>query len=149
DRARIDAQINQITYGEKIPVKTLVKRICDFKQAYTQYGGVRPFGVVLLMAGVDETGPCLFATDPSGAFMEYKAGSEGTGRNKAMEYFEENYRENMTMEEAIDMGIKAIQKGSEKKLNPDAIEIAVIDITKKFHRLPDDESKGYILKALG
>ena len=51
-----------------------MKRICDFKQAYTQYGGVKPFGVVLRIAGVDETGPQLFATDPSGAFMEYKAG---------------------------------------------------------------------------
>ncbi len=149
DRARIDAQINEITYSEKIPVKTLVKYICDFKQAYTQYGGVRPFGVVLLIAGVDETGPQLFATDPSGAFMEYKAGSEGVGRSETMTYFEKNYRENMTLEEAIDMGIKAIHKGSEGKLTPDAIEIAVVDITEKFRRLSLDESKEYVKKALG
>jgi len=149
DRARLDAQINEITYGEKIPVKTLVKRICDFKQAYTQYGGVRPFGVILLIAGVDETGAQLFVTDPSGAFMEYKASSEGTGRSEAIAYFEKNYREDMTLEEAIEMGIKAIHKGSEKKLNPDAIEITVVDTTKKFRRLSLDESKGYIHKALG
>jgi len=149
DRARTDAQINEITYGEKIPVKTLVKYICDFKQAYTQYGGVRPFGVVLLIAGVDETRPCLFATDPSGAFMEYKAGSEGAGRSVAIAYFEKNYRENMTLEEAIDMGIKAIHKGSEKKPNPDAIEIAVVGTTEKFRRLSRDETKNYVKKALG
>ena len=149
DRARIDAQVNKITYGEKIPVKTLVKGICDFKQIYTQYGGVRPFGVVLLIAGVDETRPCLFATDPSGAFMEYKAGSEGAGCSEAVTYFEKNYRENMTLEEAIDMGIKAIHKGSEKKLYPDAIEIAVVDTTEKFRRLSLDESKEYVHKALG
>jgi len=149
NRARTDAQINEITYGEKIPVKTLVKYICDFKQAYTQYGGVRPFGVVLLIAGVDETRPCLFATDPSGAFMEYKAGSEGAGRSEAIAYFEKNYRENMTLEEAIDMGIKAIHKGSEKKLNPDAIEIAVVGTTEKFRRLSRDETKNYVKKALG
>jgi len=149
DRARLDAQINEITYGEKIPVKTLVKRICDFKQAYTQYGGVRPFGVILLIAGVDETGAQLFATDPSGAFMEYKASSEGIGRSEAIAYFEKNYREDMALEEAIDMGIKAIHKGSEGKLNPDAIEITVVDTTEKFRRLSLDESKGYIHKALG
>ena len=63
DRARVDAQINEITYNEKIPVKTLVKRICDFKQTYTQYGGVRPFGTALLVAGVDDIGPQLFSTD--------------------------------------------------------------------------------------
>ena len=149
DRARIDAQINKITYGEKIRVKTLVKRICDFKQAYTQYGGVRPFGVILLIAGVDDAGSQLFATDPSGAFMEYKAGSEGAGRSEAMVYFEKNYREDMTLEEAIEMGIKAIHKGSEKKLNPDAIEIAVVDIKEKFRRLSLDETKEHVHKALG
>ena len=149
DRARIDAQINEITYGEKIPVKTLVKRICDFKQAYTQYGGVRPFGVVLLIAGIDSTGPCLLATDPSGAYMEIKAGSEGAGRSGALAYLEENYREDMTLEEAIDMGIKALHKGSEGKLIPDAIEIAVINTKEKFRRLSLDESKEYMHKALG
>ena len=147
NRARVDAQINRITYDEKIQVKTLVKQLCDFKHGYTQYGGVRPFGTTLLIAGVDETRSWLFSTDPSGAFMEYKAGSEGTGRNKAMEYFEKNYRENMTMEEAINMGIKAIQRGSKGKLNPDAIEIAVITAKDKFHKLSNDESKKYVEKA--
>jgi 20S proteasome alpha/beta subunit len=55
----------------------------------------------------------------------------------------------MTLEEAIDMGIKAISKGSEGKLNPDAIEIAVIDIKEKFRILSHDESKGYVKKAIG
>jgi len=149
ERTRLDAQINEITYGEKIPIKTLVKRICDFKQSYTQYGGARPFGTTLLIAGVDATGPQLFATDPSGAFMEYKADSEGFGRSDAMAYFEEKYKENMTLEEAIDMGIKAIQKGSKGKLNPDAIEIAIVDTKEKFRKLSHDESKNYVKKAIG
>ena len=125
-----------------------MKRICDFKQTYTQYGGTRPFGTTLLIAGVDKAGPQLFATDPSGAFMECKANSEGEGRNDAMAYFEEKYKEDMTLEEAIDMGIKAIHKGSKGKLNPDAIEIAVIDIKEKFRILSHDESKDYVKKAI-
>ncbi len=148
EKTRLDAQMNEITYDEKISIKTIVKQICDFKQAYTQYGGARPFGTTLLIAGVDKAGPQLFATDPSGAFMEYKANSEGEGRSDAMAYFEEKYKENMTLEEAIDMGIKAIQKGSKGKLNPDAIEIAVIDTKKKFRRLSHDESKSYMKKAI-
>jgi proteasome alpha subunit len=149
DRARIDAQINEITYNEKIQVKTLVKRICDFKQTYTQYGGVRPFGTALLIAGVDDTGPRLFSTDPSGALMEYKASSEGAGRSGAMEYFEKNYREDLTMEEAIDMGIKALSKGTEGKLNPEATEIGVVDKNFKFYILPQDETNKYVAKAVG
>jgi proteasome alpha subunit len=149
DRARIDAQINEITYNEKIQVKTLVKRICDFKQTYTQYGGVRPFGTALLIAGVHDTGPRLFSTDPSGALMEYKASSEGAGRSGAMEYFEKNYREDLTMEEAIDMGIKALSKGTEGKLNPEATEIGVVDKDFKFYILPQDETNKYVAKAVG
>jgi proteasome alpha subunit len=149
DRARIDAQINEITYNEKIQVKTLVKRICDFKQTYTQYGGVRPFGTALLVAGVDDTGPRLFSTDPSGALMEYKASSEGAGRSGAMEYFEKNYREDLTMEDAVDMGIKALSKGTEGKLNPEATEIGVVDKDFKFYILPQDETNKYVAKAVG
>ena len=149
DKARLDAQINEITYSEKIQVQTLVKRICDFKQTYTQYGGVRPFGTALLIAGVDETGARLFSTDPSGALMEYKAASEGAGRTGAMAFFEEHYRDNMTMEEAIDMGVKALHKGTEGKLNPDAVEIGVVKKGIKFHIISPAETKSFVTKAIG
>jgi len=149
DRARIDAQVNEITYNEKIQVKTLVKRICDFKQTYTQYGGVRPFGTALLIAGVDDTGPRLFSTDPSGALMEYKASSEGAGRSGAMDYFEKDYKDDLSMDEAIDMGIKALSKGTEGKLNPEATEIGVVDKNFKFHILSPSETNNYISRAIG
>ena len=149
DRARLDAQINEITYNEKIQIKTLVKRICDFKQTYTQYGGVRPFGTALLIAGVDESGPRLFSTDPSGALMEYKASSEGAGRTGAMAYFEEKYSENMTVEEAVDLGIKALHKGTEGKLNPAAIEIGIVQKDVNFHIVTQEQTKSYVNKAIG
>ena len=149
DRARIDAQINEITYNEKIQVKTLVKRICDFKQTNTQYGGVRPFGTALLIAGVDDTGPRLFSTDPSGALMEYKANSEGAGRNSAMSFFEANYNEDIPKDEAIAMGIKALHKGTEGKLNPDATEIGIVDKDINFNILPSEVTKEYVAKAIG
>jgi len=149
DRARVDAQVNEITYNEKIQVKTLVKRICDFKQTYTQYGGVRPFGTALLIAGVDDSGPRLFSTDPSGALMEYKASSEGAGRNGAMSFFEGNYNEGISKDDAVKMGIQALHKGTEGKLNPDATEIGVVDKEFKFHLLSTDETKEYVSKAIG
>ena len=149
DRARLDAQINEITYNEKIQIRTLVKRICDFKQTYTQYGGVRPFGTALLVAGVDKTGARLFSTDPSGALMEYKASSEGAGRSGAMAFFEQHYKEDVSVDEAIDMGIKALNKGNEGKINYDAIEIGVVTKDQKFRRLSLDETKEYVAKALG
>ncbi|MBS3777874.1 MAG: archaeal proteasome endopeptidase complex subunit alpha [Candidatus Thermoplasmatota archaeon] len=149
DRARIDAQINEITYDEKIQVKTLVKKICDFKQTYTQYGGVRPFGTALLIAGYDETGPRLFSTDPSGALMEYKASSEGSGRNGAMSYFEEHYKEGLSKDEGIMLGIKALYQGTEEKLKPEATEIGVVGKDDTFHLLSGEESIAYVEKAIG
>jgi proteasome alpha subunit len=149
DRARIVAQINEITYNRKIETKVLVKRLCDFKQTYTQYGGVRPFGTALLVAGVDETGARLFATDPSGAMIEYKATSEGAGRSEVIAFFERNYNEDLDLEGAMILGIKALATGSKERVNPDAIEIGFVDSTRKFRKLPPEETKEYIKKALG
>ena len=67
DRARVQCQINKMTYGDSIDVTTLVKKMCDYKQSFTQYGGARPFGTALLIAGVDSEGAHLYETDPSGA----------------------------------------------------------------------------------
>jgi len=82
DYARLVAQINKVTYSERIGVDLLVKRICDYKQNYTQYGGVRPFGTALLVAGVDDLGPSL-RDGPSGALVSYKAGASGKAARRS------------------------------------------------------------------
>jgi proteasome alpha subunit len=147
DHARVVAQVNKVTYAEKINIETLVKRICDFKQNYTQYGGVRPFGTALLVAGVDEQGNHLFETDPSGALVSYKAGSIGAGRNAVMDMFEEEYKENMDQEDAILLGLKALRKATEEAaLNVKAIEIGLIKAGETFRRLEESEVEKYVAK---
>ena len=81
--------------------------------------------------------------------MEYKASSEGAGRNGAMSFFEANYNDQIPKDEAIEMGIKALHKGTEGKLNPDATEIGLVDKDFKFHILTTDETKDYVSKAIG
>src|SRR5687768_13533114 len=147
DRARIDAQMNRVTYDEPISVLALVKRICDFKQSYTQYGGVRPFGTALLVAGVDDTGAHLIETDPSGALMEYKASSVGSGRNQAMEFFEEKFKDNLSQDEAVNLGLAALYKATDGKLNAEAIEIGVVSSKERFHKLPADDVKRLVEKV--
>lgn len=149
DRARVDAQLNRVTYDEPIQVISLVKKICDFKQSYTQYGGVRPFGTALLVAGVDDAGAHLFETDPSGALMEYKASSVGSGRNQAMEVFEEKFREGLSSDEAVALGLQALYKATDGKLNSEAIEIGVVSTKEAFRKLSMDEVKKFVEKALG
>lgn len=148
DHARVTAQISKITYDEKISVEMLVKKICDYKQNYTQYGGVRPFGTALLIAGVDDQGIHLFETDPSGALVSYKAGSIGAGRNVVMEVFEEQYQEGMEMDDAIVLGLKALKKATEEeKLNPKSVEIGVVRQGSNFRRLDDAEVEAVVEKA--
>jgi proteasome alpha subunit len=148
DQARVIAQVNKITYDENMGVEELVKRICDYKQNYTQYGGVRPFGTALLVAGVDELGEHLFETDPSGALVSYKAGSIGAGRNVVMEVFEEQYAEGMAMVDAVELGLKALKKATEEeKLNPKAVEIGIVRRGENFRRMDDNEAETYIQRV--
>jgi len=147
DFARIVSQINKVTYDEKISIDLLVKKICDYKQNYTQYGGVRPFGTALLVAGVDSLGNHLFETDPSGALVSYKAGSIGSGRNTVMELFEEKFEEDMPMDAAIILGLEGLSKSTEDKLNEQAVEIGIVKKGEKFKRLTDAEVGRYLEKV--
>ncbi len=126
-RARVEAQVNRITYSDKIPLDTMTKKICDFKQSFTQYGGSRPFGTALLIGGVDDNGIHLYETDPSGAYQSYHAGAIGSGRNTVVEFFENNWKPNMTLNAALKLGLEALRDANDQELNREAVEVAVID----------------------
>lgn len=144
--ARDEAQINRIVYDERIPVKALVEIICDYKHLYTQFDGIRPFGVALLIAGVDETGKRLFATDPSGAFLEYKAICEGAESQSAMSHLNRVYAPDLPLDAAINIGFQAIRKTTKNKLTADSLEIAVADKKEKFYKLPTKKISQIIKK---
>ncbi|MCX8151817.1 MAG: archaeal proteasome endopeptidase complex subunit alpha [Archaeoglobaceae archaeon] len=147
ERARIEAQVNRLTYDEPISVKELARRICDFKQQFTQFGGVRPFGVSLLIAGVDEQ-PKLYETDPSGALLEYKATAIGMGRSVVIEFFEKDYRDDMSFEEALTIGLVAMGKAIESELTLEGIEVGYIKVKdKKFKEVSVEELRPYLEKA--
>ncbi len=126
-RARVEAQVNRITYSDKIPLDTMTKKICDFKQSFTQYGGSRPFGTALLIGGVDDNGIHLYETDPSGAYQSYHAGAIGSGRNTVVEFFEKNWKPNMTLNAALKLGLEALRDANDQELNREAVEVAVIN----------------------
>lgn len=149
DRARLDSQLNRLSYDEDIDVETLVKRTCDFKQTYTQYGGVRPFGTALLIAGVDADGAHLFETDPSGALMAYKASAIGAGRNEVMGHFEESFEDGLSQEAAVTLGLEGLDRATEGGLKADAIEIGVVSDTETFRKYTHDEVDSAVETASG
>ncbi len=145
DRGRLEAQINRIIYDEPIDVATLAKKICDFKQIYTQIGGLRPFGTALLLAGVYEGECYLFETDPSGALLEYKATAIGAGRNSVIEALESEYDMQMTCDDAIHLGLKALFRVSEGGASAMNVDIGIADLSKeKFRILSNEEVERYV-----
>jgi proteasome alpha subunit len=145
DFARVQAQINKTTYSEPIGIETLAKEICDFKQSYTQSGGVRPFGTSLLIAGIEGDKTRIFETDPSGALLEYKATGIGSGRSEIMEFLEKKYSEDIDLDKAIILGLEALANITETALNELNIEIGVIELsTRKFRKLAPSEVKKFV-----
>lgn len=149
DKARVNAQLNRISYDERIPVETLVKKIADFKQSYTQFGGARPFGTALLVAGVDDSGPHLFETDPSGALIEYHASAVGSGRVAAMEFLEEHYDPAIDLDEAVRLALRAVHAATDGAPNGDALEIAVVAEDQAFAKLAPETVQAFVQEVLG
>jgi proteasome alpha subunit len=136
-------------YNEPIGIETLAKKIADHKQTFTQYGGVRPYGTALLIGGIDDSGPRLFETDPSGALLMVKATGIGSGRNAVMEFLEEKYNEDIDIDNAIRLGLEALYKGTEGKLTVDTAEIAAINAKdNRFRKLSADELEAYVKSVL-
>ncbi|KOB88160.1 hypothetical protein PFDG_04602, partial [Plasmodium falciparum Dd2] len=79
NQSRLYAQRYLYNYNEVQPVSQLVVQICDIKQSYTQYGGLRPYGVSFLIGGYDtKDGYQLYHTDPSGNYSGWFATAIGT-----------------------------------------------------------------------
>jgi proteasome alpha subunit len=145
DRARIECQINRVSYDERIEVEALAKKLCDHMQTLTQYGGIRPYGTALLIAGVSD-GECrLFETDPSGTLLEYKATGIGIGRPAAMKVFEEEYNASLSIKDAILLGLKALHSATEGKFDVDTVEMGIVESeAKAFRKMTKEEVASYV-----
>lgn len=145
ERARVEAQINKITYSEPIRVDSLSKKLCDMLQMYTKNGGVRPFGSALIIGGVYDGSCKLFETDPSGALIEYKATAIGSGRSAAMDIFEDQYKDDMNLNDAIKLALTAINEATEHETTANNVEIAVIKCDEEVYtKLSQEEVQTFI-----
>lgn len=149
DQARVSAQSNKLTYDEPIDTEVVTKRICDIKQLYTQHAGVRPFGVSMIFAGVDKTGPRVFGTHPSGTYRGYKARAEGAGRETVFNILKDEYKEEMELENATKLAVKCLVKALEARQLPPRIKVAVISSDDKKMTILVDEKVEGIMKQLG
>jgi len=140
DVARRQAQINRVRYDEPIGVEALTKALTDHVQEYTQTGGARPFGVALLVAGIEDGEPRLFETDPSGTPYEWQAVGIGGDREEVQDFLEERYTPDGDLESGIELALAALASVGEEGLDAAGVDVATVDVeSRRFERLtPED-----------
>jgi proteasome alpha subunit len=148
DHARFFAQSNRLIYDEPVDVEGVAKNMADMAQQFTQYAGVRPFGVALILAGVDKSGAALYLTDPSGTYIGYDAVAIGAGSDQVTEFLEKSYKENISMDEGGALAIESIYLVSEEKSGTRHVKMAIINNeTKTMRRVEEEEIEKYAALA--
>jgi len=125
-KCRVRAQQHKITYGEEIDVESIVKYVADIEQAYTQYGGIRPFGISLLIGGYDQKGEQIYVIEPTGTYFQYKAKAIGMNSEVANKYFESKYKSDIDEKSAIKLAIGAFKKALGKEFSVERLEAKAV-----------------------
>ena len=145
EQSRVYCQSNRLLYDEPVDLESLTKRIGDQAQVYTQHAGVRPYGVSMILAGVDTTGSRVFMADPSGSYRGYKAVAVGRKNEEGNKLLEEEYRPELTLDEAIALAVQAVKTASDKDVTAKIVKVAVVPAdTRVFRKLSESEVERYL-----
>jgi 20S proteasome subunit alpha 5 len=133
EHARVECQNHSFTFAEQMPIEACVHSVADLALDFSDDSDdkkkkktmARPFGVALLIAGVDKaTGPCLFQTEPSGTYTKYKAAAIGSAADAATSLLTEHWKPDMSLEEAETLSLFVLRQVMEDKLTSLNVEIA-------------------------
>jgi proteasome alpha subunit len=139
DVARQRAQVNRLRFGEPIGVETLSKDITDEIQESTQFGGTRPFGASLLVAGLDGDRARLFETDPSGTPHEWRAVAIGNDQADVLEFLEAEYADGLGVDDAVALALRALHSVADgDQFDTDTVSVATVTPDDGFRHLEDD-----------
>ncbi len=144
DQAQILAQQNRVTYGSPIEPISVIRMIADRKQFFTQYGGARPFGVSVMLGGVNKGKSHLYATDVTGNFFTYKANAIGENDEKIKEMLRRDYKDKMSIDEGIKFCLKIFKEVLGKNFDLERFEAGYVKTSDaKLKRLQGDELKKF------
>ncbi|CCG84749.1 protein of unknown function [Taphrina deformans PYCC 5710] len=142
DKARkaSHAQYKRI-YEEYPPTRILVQEIAKEMQKATQSGGVRPYGVSVLVAGWDEhAGYQLYQVDPSGSYFPWKATAIGKSSTTSKTFLEKRFSATLELEDAIHTALLTLKEGFEGEMTSDTVEIGIVSVE-------DDKLLGYTMNG--
>ena len=148
DSARFFSQGTRMTYDESVEIATVAKYLADQSHQFTQYSGVRPNGVSLIIAGIDQKGESIYVTDPSGTYVQYAAIAIGAGSDDVNTFFEKHYNQDMSMADTATLAIAAINLKNEQKDGTGDIKMAKITTEAKvFEMISESDLKNYSQNA--
>ena len=126
ERAQVRSQQHRVTYDTPIDTSTIVKEVASLCQICTQSGGLRPFGVSLIIGGVDADGPKLFETDPTGIFFQFKATVIGEGEPEIEEILAKEDHDRLTIQDGLALALNALNKVLDKNFSVERVDAAFI-----------------------
>ena len=142
ERAQVVAQQHRITYDSPIEPESIIKDISNIKQQFSQYGGARPFGVSLMVAGLNAKKPELYISDVTGNYLSYNANAIGEGDDKIREKLREYYKKSLTVKEGLKVALKIFEELRGKDFDIEKFELTYIEIDKgKLKRLEGEKIK--------
>lgn len=145
DHAQVQAQQNRITFGTPIEPISVIRMIADKKQMFTQYGGVRPFGVAIMLGGVSRKKNYLFTSDVYGNFYSYKANAIGENDEKIKEILRKDFEESMSVEEGIKFALRIFREVLGKNFDVQRFDVGYVTSKDgKLIRMHGDELKKYV-----
>ncbi|MBC8517054.1 MAG: archaeal proteasome endopeptidase complex subunit alpha [Nitrosopumilus sp.] len=148
DGARFFSQGNRMTYDESVEVATVAKYLADQAHQFTQYGGVRPNGVSMIIAGIDQKGESIYVTDPSGTYVQFAAVAIGAGSDDVNEFLEKHYKEDLSLDDAAALAIAAINLKAEAKDGINNVKMAKITSKAKiFEKVSESDLQNYSQNA--
>ncbi len=139
DNARFFSQSNKMIYDEPVEVETIAKHLADQCQQFTQYAGVRPFGVALILGGVVNKTPQLYLTDPSGTYISYDAIAIGANSDQVTDFLEKTYKNDLSLDDASALAAAGIYLSSEDKEGTAHIRMAQIKTEPGLYEIVSDE----------
>ena len=141
---RSKTQSHRMIYDETQSVETASRDISEEMQMATQYGGIRPYAISLLVGGIDSE-PRLFEIEPGASFLGYKADAIGMGKKIAEDMLQKEYKEDMTNDDAITLSLKIISKSTDgKKLQSNNVEVATIEKGKGYSNFSVEQIEKYL-----
>ncbi|NQV39503.1 MAG: archaeal proteasome endopeptidase complex subunit alpha [Nitrosopumilus sp.] len=148
DGARFFSQGNRMTYDESVEVGTVAKHLADQAHQFTQYGGVRPNGVSMIIAGIDQKGESIYVTDPSGTYVQFSAVAIGAGADDVNAFLEKHYKEDLSLDDAAALAIASINLKAEAKDGVNNIKMAKITTSAKvFEKVSELDLQNYSKNA--